>query len=43
MKGPPGKISVADPQPNLGPCYRDPEQARQLFSEKLQDMEEKEI
>ncbi len=43
MKGPPGKISVADPQLNLGPYYRYPEQARQLFSEKLQDMQEREI
>ncbi len=41
MKGPPAKISVADPQPSRG--YRYPEQARQLISEMLQDMEEREI
>jgi len=43
MKGPPAKISVADPTPSRGPSYRYPEQAKQLISGMLQDMEEREI
>lgn len=43
MKDPPAKINVADPQPSRGLCYSYPEQARQLISEMLQDMEEREI
>ncbi len=43
MKGPPAKINVADPQPNRGPRYRYPKEAKSLIAEMLQDMEDRQI
>ncbi len=34
---------MADPQPSGGPSYYNPNQAKKLISEMLQDMEEREI
>ena len=43
MEGPPAKINISDPQPSRGPSYRYPEEAKQIISEMLQDMEERGI
>ncbi len=43
MSGPPAHIKVADPNPSRGPVYRYPEQAKQLISDMLQDMQDGDI
>ncbi len=43
ISGPPAHIKVSDPQPSRGPRYRYPEQAKDLISDMLQDMEDRDI
>ncbi len=43
ISGPPVHIKVSDPQSSRGPRYRYPEQAKELISVMLQDMEDRNI
>lgn len=43
IDGPPAHIHIADPKPSRGPRYRYPEEAKNLISDMLQDMENRGI
>ncbi len=43
ISGPPAHIKVSDPQPSRGPRYRYTEQAKDLITDILQDMEDSDI
>ncbi len=43
IKGLPAHIKIGDPHPSRGPMYKYPEQAKKIISDRLDDMEDRDI